>query len=263
MDAMHEGFHNEMGRILARQALTPTSYKLPAFAASTPYVATPNFGDNIFGVEAYICSNCLAVKPSTLCYVEGDKGGGSQYRLYCPPNAAKSPSDYGSTREEFMARARKYCLGVLLPSVIAWMGNQVELIAAEIEDPNRSRNGQITFLKTEAEKIFSVTLHYSEERCIRLDPSKTGSWALRAINNKHTTLDQSELSEFLGKTETTSYGFFRMAVKDDRRAFLMAVTKKGSNATLRLMEDNSTKFSRDVNIPNQRSEDVTTSTFPS
>lgn len=238
-DTMHEGFFNEWGRILARQALTPTSYKLPTFANATSHVTTPYFGDNIFGVEAYICSNCLATKSGTLCFVEGDKGGEIRYRFYCPPSMAKDPSEFGSSRDEFLARAKKSCMDVLLASVLAWMGNQPELIVIEVDDPNRYM-GRITFLKTEsAGKIFSVTLDYSEERCKQLDASKIGGWAARAISSGRTILNSSELSEFLGMTETVSYGFFRLNGRYNSRTFLMAVVRNGSdNTTLHLKKDN-------------------------
>jgi hypothetical protein len=236
MDAMHEGFYNETGRILARQALTPTSFKLPAFASTTPYVQTPYFGSNIFSVEAYVCSNCLAVKPGTLCYVEGDRGGGRQYRFFCPQSAAKDPQDYGETREEFMARTKKYCIDVLQPTVTAWIGTQLELIAVEIVDPNRY-TGRITFLKTDAGKTYSVTLNYIEDRCIILDASKTGAWAIRAIIDGQTHLNSQEVSEFLAMTETTSYGFFRLTTKINSRTFLMVLARSGENTALRLKEE--------------------------
>jgi hypothetical protein len=234
----NEAFFDEWGRILARQALTPTSFKLPTFAKSTPYVATPYFGDNIFCVEAYICSNCLATKPGTLCFTEGAKGGAIRYRLNCPPSAARDPSEFGSNKEEFLTRAKKSCIDVLLASVVAWMGDQPELMAVEVDDPNRYM-GRITFLKTDsAGKIFSITVDYSDEKCKELDAIKTGSWAVRAITNGRTVLNSSELSEFLGMTETVSYGFFRLNGKPSR-TFLMAVVRNGSdNATLHLLEDN-------------------------
>ena len=236
-DIRNEAFFDEWGRILARQALTPTSFKLPTFARSTPYVATPYFGDNIFCVESYICSNCLLPKAGTICFIEGAKGGTVEYRLNCPSNTAKDPFEFGSNKEEFLARAKKSCINVLVASVVALMGNQPELIAIEVDDPNQYM-GQIIFLKTDsAGKIFSVTLDYSDEKCKELDAFKTGSWAVRAITNGRTILNSSELSEFLGMTETVSYGFFRLNGKPSR-TFLLAVVRNGSdNAKLHLQED--------------------------
>ncbi len=236
-DIRNEAFFDEWGRILARQALTPTSFKLPTFARSTPYVVTPYFGDNIFCVESYICSNCLVTKAGTLCFIGGAKGGTVKFRLNCPSNTAKDPSEFGSNKDEFLARAKKSCINVLVASVVALMGNQPELIAIEVDDPNQYM-GQIIFLKTDsAGKIFSVTLDYSDERCKELDAFKTGSWAGRAITNGRTILNSSELSEFLGMTETVSFGFFRLN-GNPSRTFLMAVVRNGSdNAKLHLQED--------------------------
>lgn len=230
-----------MGRVLARQLMTPVSYKLPSFSQSTPYVGTPYLGEHVFAIGSYVCSNCLAVKPSTLCFVKGDQGGSRQVHMYCSPQAKKDPTEYGKSREEFMNVAREYCRQVLVPSVNAWMGAQPELIAVEIEDPNRYA-GRITFVRTEADETFSITLEYSEERCINLDAATTGSWAARAINEGRTILNQAELSEFLGKTETVSYGFFRLRAKEQNRTFLMAVAKEGSNMHLRI-KDESVGFS--------------------
>lgn len=255
MDAMHEGFHNEVGRILARQALSPTSYKLPKFAATSPYIGTPYLGGHIFAVGAYVCSNCLAVKPSILSYVEGDRGGQRHYWFFCPPSAARNPSEYGETKEEFMARAKKHCSEVLFPSIIAWIGTQLELIAVEIIDPNRF-NGRITLLKTEGDKIFSITLDCLVDRCVKLDASKTGNWAIRAIRDGRTTLSLTELSEFLNMSETASYAFVQLATRKEIKTFLMTIAKSGANTALSLKEDNVRYPNQDVNNPTSASENA-------
>lgn len=236
MDTMHEGFFNEMGRILARQQMTPVSYRLPSFAQATQYVTTPYFGEHVFAIHAYICSNCLSAKPSTLCFIEGDQGGSRHYSFYCPASAAKDLAEYGGSKKEFISRARIHCTNVLVPSVSAWMGAQPELIAVEIEDPNRYV-GRITFLRKDGDRIFSITLDYSEERCINLDAATTGGWAARALAEGRTVLNQTELSEFLGMTETISYGFFKLRAKKRSRTFLMAVAKSGSNMQLQVKDE--------------------------
>lgn len=262
MDTMHEGFFDEMGRILARQAFTPTSYRLPTFASSSPsssqYVTTPYFGENVFGIEAYVCGNCQVIKPGTFCYAEGNAGGGLRYRLYCPPNpitnvnnnnnSSNNSTPFGSSKEEveeeneFQSKAKEYCFKTLYASVLAWMGNQPELIAVEVDDPNRFDGGSIIFLKDGKGKTFSITLGYSADKCIELDASKIGNWVVRAIGNGgRTTLNTSEeLSEFLRLTQTRSYGFFRLNTKPSSRTFLMAIGKSGSNTTLRLKNEEAT-----------------------
>jgi len=73
---------------------------------------------------------------------------------------------------------------------------------------------------------YSITLQYSHDKSIKLDPSSTGAWALRAIENKHTAVNDQELIEFLEKTKESTFGFFKKEEKDGVHIYLMAVAKR-------------------------------------
>lgn len=107
-----------------------------------------------------------------------------------------------------------------------WTKNKPVLIATEVSD-QLEVNDRVKVVVSDAltglEK--SITLIYSEEKCIAMSPEDAGGWAERAIVNGRTAINDKELSEFLNKTGNTSFRFFKLKGKDDGivRRYLMAL----------------------------------------
>jgi hypothetical protein len=71
-----------------------------------------------------------------------------------------------------------------------------------------------------------LTLNYSDSQCVLLDPKNTGDWALRVIRDGSTRINDAELEEFLLKTKTKTFAFFKK--KEDKekvRIFLIAISE--------------------------------------
>ncbi|HKZ61186.1 MAG TPA: hypothetical protein VJZ68_02050, partial [Nitrososphaera sp.] len=122
--------------------------------------------------------------------------------------------------------------------VDAWTSGKNCIVAVEVLDPARTSNMIIFVLTGSGGRKFSISLQYSDDKCYKLDPSNTGAWVLRAIENKHTAVNDQELIEFLEKTNESTFGFFKKEEKDGVHIYLMAVAKldEGGNIDLVLQE---------------------------
>jgi hypothetical protein len=66
----------------------------------------------------------------------------------------------------------------------------------------------------------SITLQCIEEKCVELtNPADENYWAIRAIKNKQTTLNNEELIDFLQKVGNATFGFFKVK----SQLYLMAI----------------------------------------
>jgi hypothetical protein len=238
IDAFWNGYFDEMGRIAARNRTTPA----PQFShASTTSQYTINpFGDNdIFGIRSYVCSNCLGIKPGSIHFVSNERGGFRDQKLYCSSATSQDVTKFGAADIKEYAKKRKKDLKyVLLHSINAWTNYQAELISVKIDDPNRY-DGFITFaadLASSKKKLY-ITLEYSDKKCIALDPTTNNStWAIRAIKNGRTTINQEELVELVEKTENLSYGFFKIISEKAESIYLLAVAKNGVYTSLKVKD---------------------------
>ena len=134
------------------------------------------------------------------------------------------------TGEQYIHYFSKDFPRYLKDCIANWTNNKTGLIAAELSDPARD-NDRITFvLSGTAGEKKSITLQYSEEKCLELNPKDTGSWALRAIKEKRTPINEQELEAFLHKTKDSTFGFFKMMGRDDVtfHLYLIAVVKDES-----------------------------------
>jgi hypothetical protein len=93
---------------------------------------------------------------------------------------------------------------------------------------SRSHGVPIRFLfyseKSRTPKIW--TCEYKEAQCVTLSPADTGNWAVRVIKNGRTRITDAELTEFLGITKSSSFGFFKIAEKDRTRVYFIALSKE-------------------------------------
>lgn len=101
------------------------------------------------------------------------------------------------------------------------------LLAVEVADPMKYENNQIPFVLTNSTtgQRYGGIVQYSDDKCIKLQPSNTGSWALRVINQRCASLDDAELSNFLEKTKNSTFAFFKMEDKTGIHIYLIALAK--------------------------------------
>lgn len=116
-----------------------------------------------------------------------------------------------------------------------WTLGKNTIVAVEVLDPTRTSNAIYLVLTSSGGRKFSISLQYSDDKSIKLDPSSTGAWALRAIVDKHTAVNDQELIEFLEKTKESTFGFFKKAEKDGVHIYLMAVAKREEGGKIDLV----------------------------
>jgi hypothetical protein len=235
-------FWREAARITARSVFRPAT----TFAGGSYQQPTSPFAPDkeLFGMTAYICTNCYAMKPRIIYYNEGDKGGSVETFLACLSGAPDYIDQMKQSRDEYIASASKGYPNFLKTCVEAWTNRKTIIIAVEVVDPGRTNN-IITFVRSRStgQKI-SITLRYSEEKCAELDPASTGDWALRAISDRRTVVKEKELTEFLEKTKDSTFGFFKMKKDGIEHIYLLAVARSEDNSTLSMPKDEI-----DVTIP--------------
>lgn len=231
-------FWREAGRINARNVFLPAN----RFAATGSYNQEPisafDANKQLFGMTAYICDKCFMMKPKMIYFSDGEKGGLSEQMIYCAVEIPDHILMMKEKREDYISRLSKGFPQFLKVCVDAWTSRKNSIVAVEVFDPARTSN-KITFvLAGSGGRKFSISLQYSDDKSIKLDPSNTGAWALRAIENKHTAVNDQELIEFLGKVNESTFGFFKKEEKDGVHIYLMAVAKldEGGNIDLVLQE---------------------------
>lgn len=227
-------FWREAGRINARNVFLPTN----RFAATGGYyqesVSAFDPNKQLFGMTAYVCPNCFMIKPKMHYFAEGEKGRSSEQMIHCTVEIPDHIQKMKEKKEDYVSRMSKGFPQFLKACVDAATGGKNGIVAVEILDPARINNTIIFVLTGSGGRKFSVTLQYSDDKSIKLDPSSTGEWALRAIENKHTAVNDQELIEFLQKTKESTFGFFKKEEKDGVHIYLMAVAKhdEGDNIDL-------------------------------
>jgi hypothetical protein len=124
----------------------------------------------------------------------------------------------------------------------SWANNKVCLLTAEvIRTPTQNHNNNlVTFVMSDEasrQKMRSITLDYSEEKCVKLSAANTaGSWVTRAIEKKRTPLKDNELSEFLQIVADSTFAFLRIGTDAAAHVYLMALAKDDGSKNVMRME---------------------------
>jgi hypothetical protein len=196
-----------------------------------PYFSFWDEIENIFGLGAYLCSNCLVLKPFKICSQENEKGSKREFVVGCDRtwlNNAKGIDDI----EAYRTRVRYHIPSFLSRLVNIWTNNRKVLAAIQI--PNPSSHSPIELIlngHTGLKKSISLPYDKCKDLTIQSTANRNYShWAARAIRHKQTCLDDSELSDFLIKLgNDTTFGFLRIKTEaagtPSAQTYLMAITR--------------------------------------
>ena len=203
-----------------------------------PYYSFWTEIDNIFGLGAYICTSCLAIKPFKVCCLENGKGLKKEFLTGCNPAWINNPKGIDNI-EEYKRRLRDDIPSFLSRCVNVWTNNNNEksavLTAIQIINPSSRRSIEL-ILNANTGLKKSISLSYEEDKCKYLViPSTTANqdhshWATRAISQKQTALRDDELLDFLIKlNNNTTFGFFNIKTEQagipSVQTYLMAITR--------------------------------------
>jgi hypothetical protein len=205
-----------------------------------PYCSFWTEIDNIFGLGAYICTSCFALKPFKICCPENDydKGLKKEFITECVPAWLNNTRGIDNI-EEYITRLRDDIPSFLSRCVNAWTNNNNEksavLTAIQITNPSSRRSIEL-ILNTNTGLKKSISLPYEEDKCKDLViPSITASedhshWATRAISQNQTVLRDDELLDFLIKlNNNTTFGFFNIKTEQagipSVQTYLMAIAR--------------------------------------
>ncbi len=221
----------EIGRSMARSALNPA----PQFVSNggvnyaSPQYTTDGLdaGGFLFGISGYICNKCYHFKIRMSYFVPGGHGGSVDPPVFCNGDGEEVLKIAGMTAEEYIAMYSKKLSEYVKSSIMKWTKNKPVLRALEMTDQlkaNERRRIIVSNVATGLEK--SITLSYSEEKCVVFSHEDTPSWAQRAILNGRTMMDDKEVLEFLNKTGNSSFGFFKQKRKDEGPSdmYMLAIT---------------------------------------
>jgi hypothetical protein len=198
--------------------------------------------DGIFGLGAYICTKCLAIKPFKICCRKNEKGSKKEWVTGCDPlwlNNAKAIDNV----EEYLTGLRHDILSYMSQLVSAWTNNSngKYLAAIQVPDPSNRSSFELTFnAKTGLKR--RIDLPFAEDKCRDLEippPATVGQdrshWAARAIRDRETAINDDELLDFLIKANNdTTFGFFKIkteqaAATSSSKAYLMAITRSSQS----------------------------------
>jgi hypothetical protein len=248
-DMFQESFCRESGVQLARKAFNPSSFiqwqKQGQFYQSAHSVINPvspseqpSFTnlEEIFGLELFVCNKCLTTKAYIICF-SNDAKGLKQIRIVptsCPPDSMMANSGRVSDKAALKRRSSEQFPSVLKKFVkdLTHNTDKIELVAIKVPDLNPlSSSNCIKLLiksleETKSIKSTSIALPYSEEKCLDLQlPKNKEHYIARALRDKRTTLDDSEMLNFFQKSAPSTFAFFKVKIPETgiSEIYLMAV----------------------------------------
>ena len=115
--------------------------------------------------------------------------------------------------------------------VKTWTNNKPMLVAIKIPE---GFHGNSVRLLQEGNKRY-ISLEYSSEKNIELDINDKNHWAPRCVRAGTSALSDDELADFLNKTESATFGFFTVKIKEFKGIFLMAILNNIVAGRLRLV----------------------------
>jgi hypothetical protein len=181
--------------------------------------------ENLFAIEAGICQKCSAIEPITHSYTETENEGRKTTRLSLPcyPLAGLQPEQgfyqSGTTPLPIgLVSQLKSWLNYVLPFY-----EQKKIVALRLPDPEPNNGTSVARLFVDRsvshfEQEKYITLNYSAKMCQELIVGAQTSphhWSSRVIENGSAPLTcDGEVMDYLLATNISTYGFFRVRVRD-------------------------------------------------
>ena len=180
--------------------------------------------EDVFGFEISVCKKCTSIEPIIVSFNEGQEGGSKMGWATCCGSKKLNQKNlnHNNLRQRIHDKLR-YC-------VKTWTNNKPMLTAIKI--PEGFHGNSIRLLQEGNKR--SISLEYSSEKNIELDIADDNYWALRCIRAGTSALSDEELSEFLNKTKSATFGFFTVKIKEFKGIYLMAILNDIVNRRLRL-----------------------------
>jgi hypothetical protein len=169
--------------------------------------------EEVFGFEIYVCKKCSSIEPIIVSFSDGQEGGSKMSWATCcglKKLDQKNLND-DNMRQRIQDKLR-YC-------VKTWTNNKPTLVAIKI--PESFRSNSVSLLRGDNQG--SISLEYSCEKNIELEIKDENHWAPRCVRAGTSALSDDELADFLNKTESATFGFFTVKIKEFKGIFLMAI----------------------------------------
>lgn len=191
--------------------------------------------NGFFGIEAYVCDICFAMKCRLFYENPREQDGIAIQTPPCTGSAPDLPSRNGMTPQQYIKTRSQDFPEFLKKCVMDLTENVPYLTAIALDYSSLTKNGvNITTLRKG--KDLNIILPYSEDRCFKLHGLP--SWASNSIKFKHTLLIEEELDEFLGITGNATFAFFRIPHETlGSGIYFMAIEKYSIQDLLREMLD--------------------------
>ena len=181
--------------------------------------------EEIFDFEISVCKKCSCIEPIIVSFSDTQEGGSKMSWATC---CGLKKLDHKNSNDDNMRQRihdkLRYC-------VKTWTNNKPMLTAIKIPE---GFHGNSVRLLQEGNKR-SISLEYSSEKNIELDINDKNHWAPRCVRAGTTALSDDELADFLNKTESATFGFFTVKIKEFKGIFLMAILNNIVAGRLRLV----------------------------
>jgi hypothetical protein len=185
--------------------------------------------EQVFGLEASVCVECLSIKLSKVCFSEKENYI-RRIKLFhdCDPTFIAT-SELLTDTDEIVKNPECLIPTALSQYVKIWADDKSILITAiELPFPLAKTVKLITRSQKE-NGLKHLILPFSPEKCLDIDLTSSEDklhyhWAKRAINDTYTSLNNAELIDFLNKTKNSTFAFFRVELKKGiKRYYLMGI----------------------------------------
>jgi hypothetical protein len=191
-----------------------------------PHVSYYNYfltnTEDVFAIEMQVCPECIMIEPTKILYTKDENSGGIRMHI-CSPRPAyvlesQRPQYQLVIAEDWLRHLLKKWLDCITPT-----SKNRRIIAIPIPQlsPGNSRCAvrlSVNGPASDPTMKKYVTIQYLKEKCYDLlVPSNTESnhWSSRVLQNESTTFaDDDEVTDYLSCTKHSSYGFFRIKMKE-------------------------------------------------
>jgi hypothetical protein len=231
-DEFAKEFWMEKARMSARNVSSRAQAPNNSAMTGLPSIEYSLPSPKLFGLEVYLCHKCLATELRILSLSQLAGSGIATNEPRCSDDGKDLLANVNMTREQYIAsssnRLPEYLKSCILNAFPPNHG--IIMLVADISNLPQDRHIVTISCKTNSGKSHLITLPYPEEKCLRFNPASAGNWALRAIEDKRTIINEHELSEFLAMTKTSTFGFFKQEEKSAAKVyfFTLAIDDEGN-----------------------------------
>jgi hypothetical protein len=214
-------FASELGRGLAHNLLYPSQTNTQSFntvsrnkvSQSSPLYPFATIGaDEIFGYRFQICKDCLLIDPLAVCYSGDAKTARIEYKHGCNPILVASNQE-GIDKGSSVKTMHEKLPESMIDFVNTWGKGKKALIAIELPKNNNDNTPQETIkVKNPKSRQQLITFQYSKERHIdiTLTNENQNHWAIRAIKDRQTTLNDYELTDFVRRVKDRTFAVVKV-----------------------------------------------------